>query len=886
MTPERWKQIEQLFNSVVELTPAEREAHLDRACAGDTELRREVESLLTGGTGQTALFQTLISEAAGSLATVGEDALVGQRVGVYRITSMIGRGGMAEVYRAVRDDDQYQKQVAVKLVKRGMISEFTLTRFRHERQILASLEHPNIARLLDGGTTEDELPYFVMECVEGQAITEYCEANNLTLKQRLKLFRSVCAAVQHAHRNLVVHRDLKPSNILVTKEGVPKLLDFGIAKLLAPEMSHEAVTVAQTMTAMRLMTPDYASPEQVRGEPITTATDVYSLGAVLYELLTGERAHQLKSLSLAEIERVVCRTDVERPSAAAGRKKAAAKLQRELAGDLDNIVLMSLRKEPERRYQSVEQLSEDIRRYLEGRPVAARQDTFGYRAGKFVRRHKVGVGIAATFLLLLIGVAVMETVQAARISRERDRANRVTEFLVKLFEVSDPSESRGSTVTARELLDQGAIRVRQELKGQPEAQAALMNTMGRVYYKLGLYDKATPLLEEALAIRRQTLGEQHPDVATTLNHLAELTHVKGDLATAERMYQEVLTTRQRIYGAEHAEIAATMNSFASLLKDKADYTGAESMLRQALMMRRRLLGEEHPDVADSLNELAQLLKDKGDLEAAEPLYRESLAMRRRLFGDEHPDVAISLNNLAVLLDNRGKYDESEPLYRQALALSRRIYGPEHPYVATYLSNLAGALKNTGKHEEAEALYAEALAMNRKLLGDEHQVVATIMNNFASLLRLKGDYATAENMLRESIAMKRKLQGATHPSVAFSLQNLAEVFHDKGEHRAAEPLYKEAFEIIQKSFAPTHWRVSESRGNYGACLTKLGRYEEAEGHLLAAYDGLKASLGNEHKRTQKSLENLARLYEAWGQPDEAARYRSMLQPNVVKDVSRN
>ncbi|MGB7923697.1 MAG: serine/threonine-protein kinase [Pyrinomonadaceae bacterium] len=878
MTPKRWQQIEELFNSVVELEDDERAAYLDRACAGDPELRYEVESLLKDGTEQKTPFQTLISEAAGSLATVGEDRLVGQRVGVYRIVSVIGRGGMAEVYRAVRDDDQYQKEVAVKLVKRGMISDFTLTRFRHERQILASLEHPNIARMLDGGTTDDGLPYFVMECVEGRAITEYCEESNLSIKQRLKLFRSVCAAVQHAHRNLVVHRDLKPSNILVTKDGVPKLLDFGIAKLLAPEMSPEAVTVAQTMTAMRLMTPDYASPEQVRGEPITTATDVYALGAVLYELLTGERAHQIKSHSLAEIERVVCEVEVERPSVVVGRRKSPAKLQRELAGDLDNIVLMSLRKEPERRYQSVEQLSEDIRRYLEGRPVTARQDTFGYRAGKFVRRHKVGVSVAATFLLLLIGVAVIETVQAARIARERDRANRVTEFLVKLFEVSDPSESRGNTVTARELLDQGAIRVKQELKGQPEAQAALMSTMGRVYYKLGLYDKATPLLEEALAIRRQRLGQEHPDVAATLNHMAELTHVKGDLATAERMYQEVLAIRHRIYGEEHAEIAATLNSLASLLKDKADFTGSEAMFRQALTMRRKLLGAEHSDVADSLGQLAQLLKDKGDHEAAEPLYREALAMRRRLFGDEHPDVAVSINDLAVLLDTRGKYKEAELLYRQALTLSRRIFGQEHPYVATYLSNLAGALKNTGRYEEAEPLYREALAMNRKLLGDEHQKVATVMNNFATLLRLKGEYAAAENMLRESIAMKRKLQGATHPSVAFSLQNLAEVLHDKGDHRAAEPLFKEALEIFQKSFAPTHWRVAESRGNLGACLTKLGRYQEAESYLLAAYDGLKAGLGNDHKRTQKSVENLARLYEAWGRPDDAARYRSMLQTN--------
>ncbi|HKY05250.1 MAG TPA: serine/threonine-protein kinase, partial [Blastocatellia bacterium] len=396
MTPERWHQIEEIFFAALDLPPGERDSFIKEACAGDDQLHKEVESLLAKEDEQETLMATAIQAVARSLSVEGDD-LVGRRIGPYRVIGHVGEGGMAEVVKAVRDDDEYQKQVAIKLVKRGMVTSFMLGRFRHERQILASLEHPNIARLLEGGTTADGLPYLVMEYIEGQPITEYCNNANLSVKQRLTLFRSVCEAVQHAHKNLIIHRDLKPSNILVTAGCVPKLLDFGIAKLLNPDISQGAVTIAKTMGTARLMTPNYASPEQVRGEPVTTATDVYSLGLVLYELLTGQRAHQFKNNSFAEIERVVCDTEIERPSAVVARAAStppgtsAPRLRRELAGDIDNIVLMATRKEPERRYQSVDQLSEDIRRHLRGRLVQARQDTLGYRAGKFIRRHKAGV---------------------------------------------------------------------------------------------------------------------------------------------------------------------------------------------------------------------------------------------------------------------------------------------------------------------------------------------------------------------------------------------------------------------------------------------------------------------------------------------------------------
>ncbi len=714
-----------------------------------------------------------------------------------------------------------------------MLTGFMLARFRYERQILATLDHPNIARLLDGGTTDDDLPYFVMEYVEGVPITTYCAATKLTVRKRLELFRAVCAAVQHAHRNLVVHRDLKPSNILVTEAGVPKLLDFGIAKLLAVESSTDAVTLAKTMTAMRLMTPEYASPEQVRGDIITTATDVYALGAVLFELLTGERPHKLRDRSLAEVERAVLEASVERPSAVVARRDgSSSRLRRALAGDLDNIVLKALRKEPDRRYGSVEQLSEDIRRYLEGRPVQARNDTVFYRAGKFVQRHKAAVATAGAVTAVLVGFSITTAMQAARIARERDRANEVTEFLVEVFEVSNPEQQRGD-VSARELLDKGAERVERELAGQPELQAAMMDSIGRVYRSLGLYDSARPLLERALAVRRQTLGDDHPDVADSVNTLAVLHSYQGDYEGAVKLYDEALVLRRAAYGENHQKMAETYNDVGETFRQMSRLAEAEPMHRRALEIRRRVLGPNHEDVAYSLHNLAAVVDDKGDLEAAEPLYREALALKRRVLGPEHPSVANTLNNLALL--RRARNDDAE----------------------------------------AEALHREALAIRRKALGDAHPDLAVTLNNLGSLLRGRGDLNAAESLLRESLVMKQRLLGPSHPSTAVSLQNVADVLEAKGDLAGAERYYRDALDVLTKALPATHWRLGSVRAGYGSCLTKMGRYPEAEALLLTAHDGLKASVGEKNTRTRKAVESLVALYEAWGRPDDATRYRAML-----------
>lgn len=554
MNPERWQRIEEIFRTVVDRPAVERDAYLTLACDGDDDLRREVLSLIERDTAEDFIRDPIANTALAFTAKSTND-LTGERVGPYRVLRLIGRGGMGDVYEAERDDEQFRQQVAIKIIKRGMDTDFVRDRFLRERQILASLDHPRIARLFDGGATADGSPYFVMELVDGERITAYCRRHQLSVNDKLKLFRKVCSAVQHAHQRLVVHRDLKPSNILIDNGGEPKLLDFGIAKLLSPDVGQSHT---RTETALRLMTPEYASPEQARGEAVCTTTDVYSLGVVLYELLTERRPHEFKTYSPAEIERAICDTEIEEPSKAVDRMTGApTRLARQLVGDLDNITLMAMRKEPERRYQSVEQFSEDIQRHLGGMPVVARKDTFGYRTGKFIRRHKAAVAILSLLMILAVATAV----QSARIARERDRANQeaataqaVTQSLVAMFEVANPGKARGNVITAKELLDQGADKVVRELKDQPVVQAKLLDTIGKLYQSIGLYDREQPLLEEALRLRRQALGSEHPDVATSLDHLGEVARLKDDYARSESLLREALAMRQKLLGAENKDV--------------------------------------------------------------------------------------------------------------------------------------------------------------------------------------------------------------------------------------------------------------------------------------------------------------------------------------------
>jgi serine/threonine-protein kinase len=831
-----------------------------------------------------------------------EGSEAGRSIGSYRIIRAVGHGGMGAVYLAARDDDEFKKRVAIKLLRRGMATDDLVRRFRNERQILASIDHPNIAKLLDGGTTDEGLPYFLMEYVEGEPIDRYCDGHGLSVAERLELFRTVCAAVHFAHQNLVVHRDLKPGNILVTADGVVKLLDFGIAKLLRPELYSDRAEA--TRVEERLLTPDYASPEQARGDVVTTASDVYSLGVLLYELLTGHHPYRLSGLSLHEVTRVICEVDPRKPSTAIGeveertqadgtaqkltpesvsrtREGRPEKLRRRLAGDLDAIVMKAMRKEPQRRYGSAEQLSEDIRRHLDGHPVGARKGTLSYNVGKFVRRHRIGVVMAGAAVVALIAFSAVLAVQAARLARERDRAEReaakaqaVSTFLQETLSSADPYKGQGRDVTVVEVLKAASDRLGRSFADQPEIGAAIRNTIGSTYAGLGRLEEAERWLREALRTRQEILGREHPDVAATITDLAGLLMEKGEYGTAEQLSREALAMRRRLLGNESVEVAASLTNLGEILFQQSLYDAAEAQLRESLAIRRKLLGDQSIQVAESLNDLAMVLEYRGDIAGAEPLFRESLAIRRTALGDEHPIVGQARGNLAGLLETKGDYDSAERLYREALAAARAAFDDTHPGVGLALNNLGAFLSTKGDFDGAAALYRQSLAIQRTALGDEHPVTAEGLNNLAMVLPKKGDLASAEPLYREALNVFRKALGNEHVNVAIGLFNLAGLTQEQGNLDKAEGLYLEALAMERRLLSAQHPLLSATLSRYGGCLTEMKRYGEAEEKLLEAFGMVKALLGEQHERTKQTAARLAQLYKAWGKPDKAAEYEAL------------
>ena len=733
---------------------------------------------------------------------------------------LLSRGGMGAVYLAVREYEGFEKRVALKLLQPDLQErEEILWRFRTERRILASLDHPNIAAFLDGGTTDDGRPYFVMEYVEGQPIDAYCDTHKLTTGERLELFRTVCAAVQVAHQNTLVHRDLKPANILVTADGVPKLLDFGIAKLLNPELA--APSIAHTV--LRPLTPEYASPEQVRDEPITTASDVYSLGVLLYELLTGHHPYRFESYLPTVMERTICEQEPESPSTVVLRREEVPgpggettvltpetvsrtrggdprRLKRRLAGDLDNIVLMALRKEPRRRYATAEQLAEDIRRHLGGLPVVAHGDSLTYRAGKFLRRHRLGVAAAGAFLAATLAFGIAMAFQRAQVAQALERAERVTAFLTELFEASDPF------VNSRDFLVAGAEKLEIELEGQPEVRADLMATVGVIYRNLDLFERAEPLLRTALESRRAELGDRHPKVAESLVDLGLLLQRRGDFDAAEDLLRQALAMRHELFAGDHPATAESLNHVGVLLQERGDFDAAEDLLRRSLAMRRRL--GDPSEIAESLNDLAGVLRDKGDHETAERHLREALAIFRRHYPEDHPYVATAVSNLAFFVRDRGELEAAEGLFREALGLFRRRFGEEHSHIAQVRHNLAGVVLARGRVEEAEALYRSSLATRRRLLGSGHVHVAQSLGKLGGLLRGKGEYAEAEADFREGLDIMRRRLGDDHPLVARFRVYLAELLIETGDPAAAAESLREALSIYRDRLPAEHPAIAE------------------------------------------------------------------------------
>ncbi|WP_376694830.1 tetratricopeptide repeat protein [Wenzhouxiangella sp. EGI_FJ10305] len=851
-----------IFRRVLELHPSKRAAFLEKECGDDEGLLRLLRQLL-----HVAESDDPEMASGGGLAGIllenpesHESARRGERFGQWQVTEEVGRGGMAVVYRGERADGAFRQDVAIKLL-RGRRSEVVENRFKRERIFLARLNHPSIARLLDGGVTESGRSYIVMEYIEGERIDRYCDERKLSIDARLRLFLQVCDAVQFAHRQLIVHRDIKPNNILVTSDGEAKLLDFGIAKLLATD--DEAVSTTQTLLAHQMLTPQYASPEQILGEPISTATDVYALGLLLYELLSGHRARVIESTNPKAIEQAICETRPPSPSrvcgddrhwAGAGASQTArqiagaraltpARLKRKLHGDLDNIVLMALRREPARRYGTAEQMLDDIRRYLEKRPVRARPDSVSYRLNRFLFRHTAGVAMATASLVIVAGVVAY---YAGQLADERDRAElaaaaslleaataeQVADFLIDLFEAARPEEARGEEVTARDLLTKGAEQV-QSLSDQPEVQSRLLSVIGKTYHRLGMYQEALPLYEQALDVNQRTFGAEHPNVGDALNDLGVLSRDRGDLG------------------------------------------GAEELLQSALAIRVESLGEVDEKVAETRDELGRLLQSRGDYEGSRRQFQAALEIRRKLYDEIHPNIALSLNSVSLALRMQGDGDAAEPYLREALEIYRQLYGDEHPWTTTLKANLALLLMDRGRWSEAEQILSEVIAFDRRAMGSEHPELANRLNFLGSVYREQGRYREAHTLFEEALEIGRANLEPGHPRLSEFLMNHARVYLAEGAPEVAAPMLAEAVRIRRGALIEGHWRIADVEGWLGHALSSMGRHEQADLLLKNSYSTLSEERGEDDRRTQDVLRHLVRHYEAWGRPELADTYREQL-----------
>ncbi len=899
LSPNR-ERIEALFESALEQPPSERAGWLAGVCADEDELYSEVMALLAAHERAEGLLDRDPVQVATSL--IGDPA-VGERIGPYRIVGELGRGGMGVVYLGERDDGVFRRRVAIKIIRGGADAAEMHRRFQAERQILASLEHPNIAHLLDGGLTGDGRQYLVLEYIEGLPIDTYCRQLPCSIEDRLRLFCSVARTVHHAHRSLVVHRDLKPSNILVTEDGTIKLLDFGIAKILDPAALGQTGPV--TRTGLRLMTPEYASPEQASGGTITTATDVYQLGVILYELLTGQRPFTLKGRSAGEIERIIMEEEPKRPSTmvahalegaesngrletasrdgmrrvhghedamavipidAVGLARQADRRQRSrrLRGDLDRIVLMALRKEPQRRYSSAEAMAEDIERHLDGRPVIAQRDSPGYRTRKFVTRHRWGIVAAAAVGVALLGGLAGVAWQAQRADGEAEKAARVAGLMLDIFRLSDPTEALGDTVTARQILDQGAERILSEFGDQPDVQAAMLGEVAQVYANLGRLTRAEQLLRQSLALQEDLYGPNSLEVSESLSRLGQVLATGGRRQEAIDYLRRSVEIRSAALPTPDSLLAETQVGLAWQIRSQGQYEEAGHLFAEALQTQRALFGDESPVVASTTFGLASARHDGGRFDEAEDLFERALARFDTVEGRPHPMAAKAFLQVGMIRRIRQQHSAAEPLLGSALAMRSALYDADHPDVIEAKSEWGVLLRDLGRYREAERVLGEGLESANRTLGYEHAETGTIRERYTTVLTLLGRYDESIARMDTALAVKRARTDGNPAYLLAALLGAGEPLLLSGRLDEAEERFGEALSLAGE------------RGVYTVvCLEALGRVALARGDFDEAKDlfdealfiaGERLSEG--HRYTLSVQRSKAGLLVRRGRADEA------------------
>lgn len=856
-----------------------------------------------------------------------------QMIGPYRLLQRIGEGGMGEVWLA-EQTRPVRRQVALKIIKAGMDTAQVVARFEAERQALALMAHPGIAQVFDAGATPQGRPYFAMEYVHGEAITTYCNRQRLSTQARLELFLQVCDAVQHAHQKGVIHRDLKPSNILVTlldNRPTPKIIDFGVAKAIVQHLTERTLF---TELGVLIGTPEYMSPEQAEmtGLDIDTRTDVYALGVTLYELLTGALpfdSQMLREKGLDEIRRIIRETDPPRPSTrvtllgataatvAKERHTDPVRLASQLRGDLDWITMRTLEKDRTRRYGSVSDLATDLQRHLDHVPVLAGPPSTTYRVGKFVRRHRFGVAVSTAALGLLVAFAVTMASQTRRITRERDRAEHVSAFLVGLFEAADPDKAKGDKVTARELLDRGVERLKVELKDEPETRASLLTSIGRVYIQLGRFDRAQSTLEEALVLRRTFPGRGRLDLAATLNELAKV----SDGETAERAVREVLEIRRTTLGPDHVDVGKAMNNLANRSFGRGRWKEAEDLYRQAASIMKRAgapaniavvpsiglgtvllregkysaaidvlrdgvdvttrgLGRKHSFTLAAMNDLGQALSQAGQVAEAEHVQREVLDTRRTLLGDGHRFVASARFNLGNTLGELGRFDEAAQMLGESVAVYRANFRGPDDQMAWALTDLGSVEYERGHLDEAERLHREAAAMFQQIDANSTNI-GKPWYGIAEVLYRRGQRAEAEQYFQMNLDLLKKSPNAAPTILAWPETAVGRLLTERGRPDDAEPLLRRALASLRADLPAEHWRTGYADVLLGACLASRHQFDEAEPPLLSGYRVLHEKRGDDREETRYAVTRLVMLYEGWNKPDRAAEWRAKV-PNDRRD----
>jgi serine/threonine-protein kinase len=839
MPDHRAQRLAELVKSAVECEPEARSVFLDHECRSDPAMRAEIESLLEQQEGASQFIEIPALHLAAKSFMRDGAFRAGQTIGDYEIVSLIGSGGMGEVYLA--EDRQLHRKVALKIVRRGLDTGSIIRRFQREEEILASLTHPNIARLYGGAVTPEGIPYFVMEYVEGARLDAYCDEGKLTIPERLQLFRKICSAVSYAHQHLVIHRDIKPANIRVTADGEPKLLDFGIAKFLEPQTSDIA---EQTMTVLGVMTPEYASPEQVRGATMTTASDVYSLGVVLYELLTGQKPYRLTSRRPDELSRAIIEQEPTRPSTTAassdGNGQSEIPNRKSLRGDLDNIVLMAMRKETSRRYSSVGQFSADIQRHLDGLPVVARKDTFTYRASKFIKRHRVGVAAAFLIGVSLVGGIIATTWQAQAARHEKAKAEDVKNALVRMLNYSNPvvfSPQNNGQKTVKEILDETAKQLETgEFSNQPEIKVELEQIIAECYYGQGNYALASKHTEEYLDLHRRLYGEDDAKTLVASGQRAFMLFAEGKLAESEKHYRKILPLMRN--------------------EERKGNTKAE-------------------DLAAALDNFGYLRRTQGDSKEAELLFRESLTLRSQMPKESLYIIGPTRSTLASTLADQGRFEEALQTAREAVAEYRQRGEIDTPNFGFTLTVLGGFLTEKGECAAADANLHEAELIFRKLLQASHLWMGDNLRNQAFSFYQQGRYAESLSKVTEALKIYRESFGPYYDNYPTALMIQGLILTKTGQPKEGEKILREAVKIRTESLPKEHYWVALANSALGECLTIQKRYSEAEPLLLDSYQSLKKSQSADSPRTTIALQRLINLYEAWNKTDRATPYRALL-----------